>query len=248
MNKILVTEYLYNLFIFAKNNSVHPKDVLVDLFKNEQFVNMVRCKPHDILEIKLIIVQKKKSKNLPSNDEIRYLSFLIASFLETTQVEYRFIPKYIDTTDIIKNYIQYHSKDIEEVIFDLLIKYNEKYQARKMVFDYEDALTAMKHNLLRLFPLKRFEEFEQIIDWRIESLLFYAKKGEILIWSDNISGLLNDEYFKNKYVIGNKIYCFSSQDNCPKTPPTALYFFNVKNDGIVFQEPGGLRHYFKISN
>ena len=248
MNRVLVTQYLYDLFLFAKNYRIHPKDMLNDLFMNEQFIQMMKCKPHDILEIKRLIFKEKKSKNLPSNEALRYLSFLIAAFLETTNVDYKFITRYIDAVDIIDNYIQYHIKDTNEVIFDLMIRYNEKYKSRKMVFDYEDALTAMKYNLLRLFPLKRFEQFEQIIDWRIDNIVFYTKQGEILIWSDNLDELFEDDYFKNKYLIGNKVYCFSNKDNCPKTPPTSLYFFYIKKEEIIFIEPGDKKHSFKISN
>ena len=248
MNKILVTDYLYNLFIFAKDNNIHPNDIFMDLFKNEQFIQMINCKPHDILEIKRLVLSKKKTKNHPSNEMLRYLSYLIASFLETTKVEYKSIIKYINPNYIFKNYIQYHSKDVAEVIFELMIKYNEKYRIRKMVFDYEDALTAMKYNLLRLFPLKRFEQFEQIIDWRIDNIVFYTKQGEILIWSDNLDELFEDDYFKNRYLIGNKVYCFSNKDNCPKTPPTSLYFFYIKKEEIIFIEPGDKKHSFKISN
>lgn len=247
MNKLLATDYLYKMFTFGTKIGINPDSYFEDAFYNQDFINMVECRPHNTSKIKELITNCRKSNEVVSDATLRYLAFLIVSFIEETTIEISRIPKYIDSKKVLDNYSYYHSKSIEEVIFELLINYNEKYTNRKMKFALEDDLYLVKDNLLSLFPLKRFEEFKETYDFRLSVPVFYTKNGEILLASSKINKLLNDEYFKNKYAVGQKVYCFAyAYSFAQEKVPSNVYFFLIKEDSITFYEQGGLAHEFKI--
>ena len=132
---------------------------------------MMMCKPHDILEIKRLILSYKKSKSIPNNESLQYLAHLTATLIVCSSIKLKSIPKYINASEIIEHYQCFHIKATDEIIFDILTKHNEKYLLRKTRINDNQT----KNNLLRLFPLKRFEEFVQIIDWRIDNIVFFSE-------------------------------------------------------------------------
>ena len=247
MNKLLITDYLYNVFKFGATNGINLENYFNDAFNNQDFVNMVLCKPHNILEIKSLILSKRKATITTEDNKLRYLAFLIATFIDTTTIDITKIPKYIIPTEIFNNFNYYHSKDIDEVIFELIIIYNETYVNRKVRLALEDDLYLVKENFISLFPIKRFNEFKVTYDLKLSSPVFYTKEGEVLLFNSNINALLEDDYFKNKYVVGQKVYCFSyafvfGSQSIPKN----IFFFLMNESNIAFYEPGGFKHNFKI--
>ena len=131
MNKILTIEYLYDVFEYSLEHNKDPRLFFANLFLNDDFINMILNKPFDITNVLNVVINSKKSKTNISKNEIRYLSFLVAEFIEKTEIEITRLPSYINVSDVINNFTYYHSQDIDVVIFQLITIYNQKYKFRK---------------------------------------------------------------------------------------------------------------------
>lgn len=247
MNKTLTTEYLFNIFKHAVEKKKNLSSFFDDLFKEENFINMVLTKPFDIEPIIRIIDDSKTSRTMPSINQIRYLSFLIAEFIERTSLNIKYIPKYIDVNDILNEFIYLHLQDIDNVIFYLFTSYNTKYKLRKasckVLLNEEKVL----ENFKRLYPIKRFDSFRLIYDSKLSKRIYVNDYSEVLFFYAENDGLFSDEYFKQKYLIGNKVYCFSKNVNI-RQYYSRIYLFLVGFDRIKLFEPNGISYSFVLSN
>ena len=248
MNKLLLIDLIYDVFKFGIDNNINPTSYFKDLFKNEEFIKLLNIEQHNFNDIKRLVLVHKKTNTLPSLNEVRYLAFLIASFIDIAIVPVNKLTKYINPKDIFDNFDYYHTKDEREVIFELMIEYNSKYLIRGLKFYLEDDLFLVKENLLKIFPFKRFEEFELIYQNNYSKItVFYSKKDEVLFYYSDIKELLSDDYFKNKYIVGNGVYCFSREpiNLLPKDYVSTIYYFQIKDKEILFTDPSGNQVAFK---
>ena len=248
MNKTLTIDALYDLFIFGRENRVHPKRFFKLIFTDDDFINLLQNKPHDIIRLEGIIASLEKSNFQLSDNQLRYLSYLIVTFIHSTNIPLNKIHQYLNADDILDNFNYYHLKDEQEVIFELMTRHNEKYIINGLNLYIDEFIEALKYNLSTLYPFKRFEDFELIIDHRSPSIILYIKEGEVLFYTDNIKDIVRDNYMLNRYLLGNACYIFSNEtiDIDVINPPFTLYYFEMHEKEIRLYEPGGQKHLFKL--
>ncbi len=245
MNKELTIEYLYDVFSYASKKQKDFSYLFNDLLKNNDFLQMIENKPFDITRILMVIDTAKGSDVVWNINKIRYLSFLISEFIDRTNVNKKLLDRYIYPDDVFVNFNYYHSQDINNVIFYLFIKHNERFKLRKLsdktFLDAKD----LSKPFIKLFPFKRFDFLKLIFDKKISKQLFCLEE-EILLYSDEINELLEDDYFVQRYCVGNKIYCFTNKQ--PKyINKYTIYYFIIKEDGLSLITPSGITHKFWFS-
>ncbi len=248
MSNELLIEYIYETLLFADLNNRNIISVFNGLFKNDEFLKMIDGKPFDEEKIHLFIQKSSLSKRkLDIKDyEIRYLAFLTMQTIQKTYIKKNKIPKYINLKKNISLLMKFHTQDVDDVIFQLMSEYNERYCLRKtseMYFLEEDTLF---DRFQMLYPFKRFDNFKLFFDSPL-FLPLYIYKNEILMYSSDLISLLDNPYFFQRYCVGYKIYCFCNleQDISPKFP---LYRFIINETNLTLIEPNGLRKIFKYSN
>lgn len=246
MNKTLIIEYLYDVFSYSNKNKKDLSCSFKELLKNKDFLQMIENKPFDITKIFATINQCKKSSVEWTANKIRYLSFLISEFISLTSVNIKLLCRYIDPNDIFINYNNYHSQDINNVIFELFIKYNEKFKLRKLNVKSFSDIDKIVQIFIRLFPFNRFELFDSIFDKKL-MIKILCLGNEILLFSSNIDELLSNDYFIQRYCVGNKVYCFVNEGH-NKANRFNIYYFVISKSELTLITPGGLRHTFSFSN
>ena len=246
MNNILNTEYLYDIFSYANESRVDISSFFRALFGNQDFRNMINAKPFDISNVlKIVDVGEKTNRHLSKN-QIRYLSFLVAEFLDRTMVSMTDIPKYVDVSDIFDRFDSYHSQDVDDVIFSLMTKKNQTYRLRKSTkeaFLKEDLL---KRNFLKLYPMRKYDSFDAVFDAKTFTKLYQAE-GNVLFLSKDLEALFGNEYFIHRYCAGNKIFCFTDK-NIKLRYKSSLYLFVIGEEKITLAEPNGTETDFLFSN
>lgn len=247
MNKLLSIDLIYDVFSHGAFLGVSPTNYFNTLLKNEEFNKLINIKPNDYSSIEKILLKSKRSKEIPNENKLRYLAFLLVTMLIETSIPLQKIGQYINPQDIFDNFDYYHSNDEKNVIFELMVRRNEKYKNIGLEFDLEDDLMLTKYNLLALFPFNRFKDFKIVFESKLDITVFYLKEGEILFATDDLKTLVSDNYFKNKYLIGNIAYCFGyKESNLPLSEyPTAINHFLIKENHLLFTDSKGVKHIFK---
>ena len=99
---------------------------------------------------------------------------------------------------------------------------------------------------MKLYPIKRFRDFSLIFDSKIMKRL-YIRDNEVLLLANDIDSLIINDYFVQRYCVGNKVFCFTNSKPhlYLKTP---LYLLFVHDEGITFIEPSSVEHQFLFSN
>ena len=245
MNKLLTLGSLFTVFFYAQEKKKDFYSFYGSLFSNKDFIKMLDSEPYDISKIYELIDNSKDAKQEATKEQIKYLVFLITEFLDRTTVGIKKVPKYIDVKDVFENYNYYHSQDIDNIIFLLFTKYNQKYKLRKANIEKYNNEDNLLKNFIYLYPFNRFSDFKLVFDQTLYQRL-YIKDNEILLFV-NDSSLLENNYFKQRYCVGNKIYCFS---NIKKETPkdVTIYSFIISSEGITLIEPNGLECLFSFSN
>ena len=246
MNKDLTLEYLYQIFDYSLEYDISPSVYFPSICKNRDFINMVNSKPFDITNI-LDEISKHKSSNISiDKNQIRFLAFLISEFLDRTEIPIEKVPKYIDIQYVFLYFNQLHSQDITNIIFDIFTRFNEKYRLRKTMSDIFLDEEKLLQNFLRLYPIKEYRGFDVIFDPRLRKRI-YIYNNNVLLLSQDLKSLSDDEYFKQRYIVGNKVYCFTNETIKPHSD-FSLYLFSVSPKNITLTEPSGLKHLFTFSN
>ena len=247
MNKELTIEYLYDVFSFAIDSGVHPKAFFKDLFGCPDFINMMNNRPFDIGQIESLIKRQKPQTFNINLNQIRYLSFLIVEFIDRTTIALRDIPSYIDADAIITNFLYYHSQDIDTVIFDLIVARNQKYKLRKATKEKFLDVDNVYSNFLYLFPIKRFLSFKARYDPILYQTIYVNDDNHILLLSNDIDSLMKNDYFVQRYMKGNVVFCFTEQMR-GSNEAAPINLLSVCQEGIWFCPPGGIKRLFSFSN
>lgn len=249
MNKILSNEALFDLLTYGVEKNIHPSSYYNDLFNNEDFIRMILNQPFDISNILKIIDNKRKRTFSLSTNCLRYIAFLTVEFIDKTIIDIRNITSYIQIDDVINNFNYYHSQDIDETILNLITNHNERFKIRKLNINKIDEDNIL-NLFLRLYPLKKYQYLKNIYDTKLSLTLYYSDINEIIIYSDDPSSLFSNQYFTQRYVIGNKVICFTKDDYhiSPNNMSSSIELFIMNTNEIRYYESSGKLHIFKISN
>lgn len=246
MNKELTKTYLYNTLEFGLMNKKDMNSYFPRLLKNDEFKNMIMCKPYNPLRVQESIYKSKNASNSINEEVIRYIAFLFSEFLDKVDIPINKVSSYFNVNDIIENFAYYHSQNVDDVIFTLITKYNEKYKLRKMSKMSFIGEVSLFENLYTLYPIKSFNKFELLFDLKMLKEIL-VKDNEVVFYTDNYFELMNNVYFVQKYCVGNKLYCFTTNEKMTRNV-TSTTFFVIKDDCIELIEPNGSRHKFLYSN
>lgn len=248
MNKGLVVEYLFDVFSSLMDRGVHPRRYFEELFSSSEFIPMIQGKPFDIDRLKDVGAGMRPLRESVDSNRLRYLSFLTAELLETTSIAPLEIPHYLNPEALFEGFDYFHTQDPETVIYQMMIDHNAKYRIRKgRKEDYLNS-SSLKRRFLRLFPFKKWEGMSPAFDAHLGQALYLGEDGIILFAATEIGELLQNDYFRQKYLIGNRAFAFFGKTGEPIPHINGSFtIFIVDDYGIFMREPNGLGHTFSFS-
>ncbi len=240
MNRILLEETLRDLFSWAVDHGKELSSSFSAISKNEEFAYLMANRPYDDDILKGIIKKKgKRLKSRPSENEIRYLAYLVSSFFEQSDIPASSLFRYINIEKVLLEFDRFHSQDIEDAIFELCNDYLATHPVGKVNSLLDQNISPMV-KLQALYPLKRFSSFSPSFDDRLGQAVYRFNTNGVAIFAKDPKKVLLDDYFRARYWMSNELFLFAFRPIVisSKQIASSFHFYEIYKDEIILIEPG----------